>query len=409
MTLLQAEPGAGKTTRVPPALLKAGFDQVYVLEPRRLAARMAARRVAEEMGEPVGKTVGFQVRFEQMGGPGTRLWYLTEGVLTHRLLGGGRLHPNSVVILDEFHERHLETDLAFALLRNFETRLLIMSATLPQFPGAPLIRAPGRLFPVTVEYRPHSAADAVARALTQTKKHILVFLPGAAEIRNTIAACQPVARQAGAQLLPLYGDLSSMEQDLAVAPSSTRKIICSTNVAESSITIDGVDAVIDSGLARVLNYSPWNGLSRLEIQKISQASAIQRAGRAGRTGPGLAIRLYPESDFVRRPEHIAPEILRADLSLLVLQLAASGIEPAKLPWLDPPPESALRSARELLARLGAAGSVARQMAKLSVHPRLARMILAAAEMGDLREACDVAARLSETGAGNIARLGRQLE
>jgi ATP-dependent helicase HrpB len=409
LTLLQAEPGAGKTTRVPPALLKAGYEQVYVLEPRRLAARMAARRVAEEMGEPVGKIVGFQVRFEQVGGAGTRLWYLTEGVLTQRLLGGGRLRPNSVVILDEFHERHLETDLAFALLRDLQTRLLIMSATLAQFPGAPLIRAPGKLFPVTVEYRPHSAAAAVAHALIQTKKHILVFLPGAAEIRDTIAAFQPVARQAGAQLLPLYGDLNTDQQDLAVGPSTTRKIICSTNVAESSITIDGVDAVVDSGLARVLNYSPWNGLSRLEIQKISQASAIQRAGRAGRTGPGLAIRLFPESDFVRRPEHIGPEILRADLSSLALQLTASGIEPTQLSWLDPPPEHALRSARELLARLGATESVARQMASLSVHPRLARMILAAAEMGDVREACELAARLSETGAGNVSRLRRQLE
>jgi ATP-dependent helicase HrpB len=410
LTLLQAEPGAGKTTRVPPALLKAGFERVYVLEPRRLAARMAARRVAEEIGEPVGKTVGFQVRFEQIGGADTKLWYLTEGVLIQKLLHGGSLRPTSIVILDEFHERHLETDLAFALLRDLQMRLLIMSATLPQFPGAPLIRAPGKLFPVTVEYRPHEqTAAAVARALTQTKKHVLVFLPGAAEIRSAIAACEPVARQAAAQLLPLHGDLSSEQQDLAVAPSSIRKIICSTNVAESSITIDGVDAVIDSGLARVLNYSPWNGLSRLEIQKISQASAIQRAGRAGRTGPGLAIRLFPESDFVRRPEHIEPEILRADLSWLILQLVASGIEPARLPWLDPPPENALRSARELLARLGAVASVARQMASLSVPPRLARMILAAAEMGDAPDACDLAARLSETGTGNVSRLRRQLE
>ena len=291
-----------------------------------------------------------------------------------------------------------------------------MSATLAQFPGVPLIRAPGKLFPVTVEYTPHSAAPleqqaaaAVAQALTQTKKHILVFLPGAAEIRNTIAACQSVARQAGAQLLPLYGDLSPDQQDLAVAPSSVRKIICSTNVAESSVTIDGVEAVIDSGLARVLNYSVWNGLSRLQVEKISQASAIQRAGRSGRTGPGLAIRLFPESDFVRRPEHIAPEILRADLSWLVLQLTASGIEPGRLSWLDPPPENALRSARELLARLGAVASVARQMASMPVHPRLARMIVAAAEMGDSREACDLAARLSETGTSNVARLRRQLD
>jgi ATP-dependent helicase HrpB len=420
LTLLQAEPGAGKTTRVPPALPKAGFAQVYVLEPRRLAARMAARRVAGEMGERVGQTVGYQVRFEQVGGAHTRLWYLTEGVLTRRLLGGESLLENSVVVLDEFHERHLETDLAFALLRDWQTRgknlrLLVMSATLAQFSGAPLIRAPGRLFPVAVAYRPHSAAPideqaaaALACALGRTKKHILIFLPGAAEIRNTIARCESLARQAGAQLLPLYGDLSPEQQDLAIAPSSMRKIICSTNVAESSVTIDGVDAVIDSGLARVLSYSPWNGLSRLQVEKISQASAIQRAGRAGRTGPGLAIRLFPESDFVRRPEHIQPEILRADLSWLTLQLRASGIEPERLPWLDPPPENALRSARELLARLGAVASVAGQMAALPVHPRLARMLIAAAEMGDAPEACDLAARLSENGVNNISHLRRQL-
>ncbi len=420
LTLLQAEPGAGKTTRVPPALLRAGYAQVYVLEPRRLAVRMAARRVAEEMGEPLGQTVGFQVRFEQVGLAQTKLWYLTEGVLTQRLLGGERLRDNSVIVLDEFHERHLETDLALALLRdrqvrNENVRLLIMSATLAEFPGAPLIRAPGKLFPVTVEYRPHSAAPledqaakAVAHALAQTKKHILVFLPGAAEIRNTIAACTPAARQAGAQLLPLYGDLSPDQQDIAVAPSATRKIICSTNVAESSITIDGIEAVIDSGLARVLSYSPWNGLSRLQVEKISRASAIQRTGRAGRTGPGLAIRLFPESDFVRRPEHMGPEILRADLSSLILQLTAAGIEAERLPWLDPPPENALRSARDLLIRLGAVGSAAAQMASLPVHPRLARTVMAAAEMGDADEACDLAARLSENGAHNVSHLRQQL-
>lgn len=420
LTLLQAEPGAGKTTRVPPALLAAGFKHVYVLEPRRLATRMAARRVADERGEPIGQTVGYQVRFEQAGNAQTRLWYLTEGVLTQRLLGRERLSENSVVVLDEFHERHLEADLALALLRDRQTRdkslrLLIMSATLADFPGAPRIQAPGRLFPIKVEHRPHSAAPveeqaaaAVAHALTQTNKHILVFLPGAAEIRNTIAACQPAARQAGAQLLPLYGDLNPEQQDLAVAPSAIRKIICSTNVAESSITIEGIEAVIDSGLARALTYSPWNGLSRLQVEKISQSSAIQRSGRAGRTGPGLAIRLFPESDFVRRPEHMPPEILRADLSALVLQLTAAGIKPERLPWLDAPPEKALRSARELLERLGAVGPAARQMARLPVHPRLARMVAATAELGDAQEACDLAARLSETGTNNISRLRQQL-
>ncbi len=375
LTLLQAEPGAGKTTRVPAAALAAGLGPVYVLEPRRLAARMAARRVAQEMGQAVGETVGYRVRFEDVSGPGTKLWYLTEGVLTRRLLADGELHEARLVVLDEFHERHLETDLALALLRDLQKRrndlsLLIMSATLSSGAGAgslgrslghaPLIKAPGRLFPVTVRHTPHSAAPleeqvavAVTKALSETKQHVLVFLPGAAEIRKAITACEGVARQSAAKLLPLHGDLTPKEQDLAVAPRGARKIICSTNVAESSVTIEGVEAVVDSGLARVLTYSPWSGLARLGVEKISQASAIQRTGRAGRTSAGMAIRLYPEADFVRRPQHLAPEILRADLSGTVLLLAAHGIAWERLTWLDEPAPEILHHARELLVRLSA--------------------------------------------------------
>ncbi len=421
VTLLQAEPGAGKTSRVPPALLKAGFAHIYVLEPRRLAARMAARRVAAELGESVGGVVGYQVRFEQFSSARTQLWYLTEGVLTRKLFTDRKLKGVQVVVLDEFHERHVETDLALALLRRLQAhdrpdlRLLIMSATLAgeelaaKLGNPPVIYAPGRVFPVATRYTPHSASpleaqvvSAVTAAAKETRRHILVFLPGAAEIRKCLQACEPIARQTGAKLLPLHGDLTPEEQDLAVNPTETRKIICSTNVAESSITIDGVEAVIDSGLARVLTHSPWSGLSRLAVEKISQASAIQRAGRAGRTGPGLAIRLYSESDFVRRPAQIAPEILRADLAQLLLQLAAAGLAPGDLLWIDPPPPEALDHARHLLTRLraldanGAVTELGRQISGLNIHPRLACFVVHAARLGSRRDACRLAAHLSES-------------
>jgi len=379
---------------------------------------MAARRVADEMGEAIVETVGYRVRFEDVSGPKTKLWYVTEGVLTRRLLAEGDLREARLVVLDEFHERHLETDLALALLRDLQKRrkdlrLLIMSATLSEDLAAalgdpPLIKAPGKLFPVAVRYTPHSAAPleeqvaaAVSKAISETKKHVLVFLPGAGEIRKAMAACEPAARQAGAKLFALHGDLSPGEQDQAVAPSASRKIICSTNVAESSVTIEGVEAVIDSGLARVLTHSPWSGLSRLDVEKISQSSAIQRAGRAGRTSAGIAVRLFPESDFVRRPHHLPPEILRADLSSTLLLLAAHGIAWDRLAWVDEPTLEMRTHARSLLASLTAVDSLGnvtrhgRQMAEWALHPRLGRFVLAAAEMGAKREACDLAARLSE--------------
>ncbi|HEX4750211.1 MAG TPA: ATP-dependent helicase HrpB [Bryobacteraceae bacterium] len=415
---LQAEPGAGKTTRVPAVLLSAFPGQILVLEPRRLAARLAARRVAQELNQPLGETVGYQIRFEQVAGPKTRLWYLTEGVLTRKLLSDWQLRGVSVVVLDEFHERHLETDLALALLRNLrvarpDLRLLLMSATLEteeltaQLGDAAVIKVPGRTFPVTVRYKPHSAdplesqvAAAVSEVAVETTGHVLVFLPGAAEIRRAVQACEPIARRHGAKVLPLHGDLPSEQQDEAVQPSSTRKIICSTNVAESSVTIDGIEAVVDSGFARVLTHSPWSGLSRLDVEKISQSSAIQRAGRAGRTQPGIAVRLFSESDFVRRPKHLPPEILRSDLAPMLLQLASADIALNSLPWLEPPPAELVEYAEGLLQRLGALESarritsLGRAMADIAVHPRLARFVIAAAEMGARTEAFDIAAKLS---------------
>jgi ATP-dependent helicase HrpB len=418
--LLEASPGAGKTTRVPAALLQAGYEQIYVLEPRRLATRMAARRVAEEMGQQPGRTVGYQVRFEEVGSRDTKLWYLTEGVLTRKLLSGSDLPGVKAVILDEFHERHLETDLALTLLLHLQQRrpdlkLVLMSATLAaeslsaKLGNPPLIQSPGRMFPVAVSYTPHSSAvledqvaAAVAVALNQTKRDILVFLPGAAEIRKSIQACESIARPFGAVLCGLHGDLSADEQDRAVKPASHRKIICSTNVAESSVTIEGIEAVIDSGLARILTHSAWSGLSRLRVEKVSQASIIQRSGRAGRTSPGIAIRLFPESDFVRRPAHIAPEIIRADFAPTLLQLIAAKIPWQQLTWIDSPAPENVEHAQELLTVLGALGedqSITRiglQMARVPLHPRLARFLVAAAGTGILREAADLAARLSES-------------
>ena len=326
--VIEAPPGAGKTTRVPPALLDAGFGEVLVLQPRRIAARLAARRVAFERGENLGETVGYQVRFEQFAGPKTRLRFLTEGVLTRRLLSDPALQNIGVVVLDEFHERHLEGDLALALLRRLQQttrpdlRLVVMSATLSRgrpaavneesaqgrevfseqaagdpddipvaavLGGCPILRSDGRLFPLEVEYTPHSAAsledlvlEAVERLLkSQAEGDILVFLPGAFEIRRAQRALSGLATRKNLLLASLHGDLTPDEQDRAIQPASQRKVILSTNVAESSVTIEGVRAVIDSGLHRVATDSPWTGLPRVEVMRISRASATQRAGRAG--------------------------------------------------------------------------------------------------------------------------------
>ncbi len=399
--VIEAAPGAGKTTRVPPALLE--FGQVLVLEPRRLAARLAARRVAEEMNEQLGETVGFQVRFEDVSGPRTRLRFLTEGVLTRRLLSDPELRGISTVVLDEFHERHLESDLALALLRRLqktkrpELRIVVMSATLDAAPVArylecDTVRSEGRLFPLEITHLPYSPApveEQVAAALSKIKTEgdVLVFLPGAMEIHRT----QRAVGNSGTLVLPLYGDLSPAEQDRAVSPATQRKIILATNIAESSITIDGVSAVIDSGLARIASDSPWTGMPRLDVARISKASAKQRAGRAGRQGPGEALRLYPAEDFHRRPDHDTPEIQRRELSQICLQLEAMGIHDAReLEWLDAPPHAAVNAAEALLDRLRARGENASRMSRLPLHPRLARLVMEA----DSDDGCATAAMVS---------------
>jgi len=410
--VIEAAPGAGKTTRIPHALLALGGD-VLVLEPRRIAARMAARRVASEMGEAIGETVGYQVRFEDVAGPRTRLRFLTEGVLTRRLVSDPELRGVGTVVLDEFHERHLETDLALALLRRLQKtkrpdlRIVVMSATLDAGPvqhfldDCPAVKSEGRLFELGIAWTPYSAAPLetqVAAALEATlgkPGDILVFLPGAAAIHRATRACEPIARRHNILIAQLYGDLPPAEQDRAVEPCGQRKLILSTNIAESSVTIEGVRIVIDSGLARVANDSPWTGLPSLEIGRVSKSSAIQRAGRAGRTAPGHVIRLFTAEDFHRRADHDEPEITRRELSQMCLQLEAMGIrEPLAIDWLTPPPAAALQASEALLDRLNARGDAAAKMARMPLHPRLSRLLLNAEQSGAGDAGCRTAALLS---------------
>lgn len=405
--MIEAPPGAGKTTRVPPALLGLVSGEVIVLEPRRIAARMSARRVAWELGEEVGETVGYQVRFEERGGPKTRLRFVTEGILARRLLSDPELKGVDAVVLDEFHERHIDSDLALALLKRLqrlrpELLVVVMSATLDAAPIArylddcPVVRSEGRLYPLTVRHMPYSAEALQVQVrkaveLLLAERHagsVLVFLPGVAEIRRAMRECE---RFGGLTVLPLHGDLTPAEQDRAVMPSAERRLILATNVAESSVTVEGVTAVIDSGLVRMATYSHWTGLPTLEIVRVSKASATQRGGRAGRTGPGQVLRLYPQEDFLRRPEHDAPEIARADLSQLLLSLRAMQV--TDLDWLDAPPVEAVASAEVLLDRLGAKGAMAERLARFPLPPRLSRILVEALERGVGEDGCRAAALL----------------
>ncbi len=408
--VIEAPPGAGKTTRVPPALLQMVSGEVVVLEPRRIAARMAARRVAWEAGEQVGQTIGYQVRFEEAVGPQTRLRFVTEGVLTRRLLSDPGLKGVAAVVLDEFHERHLESDLALALLKRLQQtrpdlRIVVMSATLDAGPVAqylnscPVLRSEGRQFDLSISHLPYSPkpleaqlAEALELLIAEEPSgDVLAFLPGAAEIRRAMRETQAIARRTGLLVLPLHGDLTPAEQDRAVAPASQRKVILATNVAESSVTVEGVSAVIDSGLARIATYSQWTGLPTLHVGRVSKASAKQRAGRAGRTGPGRVLRLYTTEDYLRRPEHDEPEIARSELSQLCLALRAMRI--AQIDWLDAPPAAAVERAESLLDRLGATGAMVQQLARYPLHPRLSRILVAAMGRGVGEDGCIAAALL----------------
>lgn len=441
--VLEAPPGAGKTTRVPRALLDASLPasgSIVVLEPRRIAARMSACRVAEELGEPVGARVGYITRFDRAVGADTQIRFVTEGVLTRQLVDDPELAGVGAVLLDEFHERHLSTDVALAHLRRLtrgarpDLLVGVMSATLDAAPVAELldarrVRCEGREFEVDVSHldRPddRSPGAQVASALRRLVAEgldgdVLVFLPGLPEIRRVQAACEALARQHDLSLVPLAGSLSTEEQDRAVRAALQRKVILSTNVAETSITIDGVVAVVDLGLARIASHAPWSGLPMLVTGKISQASAIQRAGRAGRTQPGRCLRLYTRQDFEARPAHLPPEVCRLDLCEAVLELCACGVrDPTTLEWLDAPPAAALDAAVTLLIRLGAVrrgddgalslSDVGRRMVRLPVHPRAARVAIEAQARGHASDGCALAALISErafaTGSDDAQRLG----
>lgn len=429
--VLEAPPGAGKTTRVPWAIHEAFPNgEVIVTEPRRLAARLTAARVASERGQRLGDTVGYSVRFEEVAGPKTRIRYVTEGVLLRRLLSEPELLGVAQVVLDEFHERSLLTDLLLVLLQRLRRRrpelgLTVMSATLDAEPvanllGARRVRSEGRTFPLTIEHlaalddRPleKQIVSAVRTATTPGETgDVLVFLPGSGDIRRALSALEPLAAERDLLVLPLHGDLPIAEQARAVEPATRRKVVLSTNVAETSVTIDGVTTVVDSGLARLASHSPWSGLPTLTTAKISRASAIQRAGRAGRTRAGRVLRLYSKGDFEGRREHELPEIARADLSEAVLALAGAGVaQPSELPWLTPPPEAALSAANELLGWLGAItpeghlSDTGKSLLALPLHPRLARIVTRGAELGVRSEASLAAALLSERDIRSDARL-----
>lgn len=430
--VLVAPPGAGKTTLVPLQLLDAPWlagHTILMLEPRRLAARLAAGRMAELLGEPPGGTVGYAVRFERRRGPSTRLEVVTEGLATRRLQDDPELTGVGLVILDEFHERSLDADLALALTLDVraslrpDLRVLVMSATLDAAPvasllgEAPVVRSEGRSFPVgtvhlgTAPERPveRRMAEAVRQALAETREtggagpSVLAFLPGAREIRRTAELLGGSALGPDVIVAPLMGELSRAEQDRALrpAPPGRRKVVLATDIAETSLTIEGIGVVVDSGLARRPVFSPRTGMTRLETRRIALASAEQRHGRAGRLGPGVCYRLWSEAEERAMRPHDLPEIVAADLAPLVLELAAWGVaDPAGLAWLTPPPAAAVASARALLGELGALDDEGRitahgrAMARLPLHPRLAHMLLAGCERGDGATALGVAALLS---------------
>lgn len=420
--VLVAPPGSGKTTRVPLALLDAPWlagQRIVMLEPRRLAASNAARYLASRLGGEVGGTVGYTIRYERRVSPRTRLEVVTEGVLARRLQNDPELAGTGLVIFDEFHERSLDADLALALCRDVQSalrpdlRLLVMSATLDgaavagALGGVPVIRCEGRSFPVAIEHLPVdppgpltvATAAAIRRALAATAGDLLAFLPGAGEIRRCAALLHDLA---DVDLRPLYGELPFAEQEWAILPGSRRRVVLATNVAETSLTIEGITAVVDSGYERRARFDPQSGSTLLELTRISQASAAQRAGRAGRLAPGRCYRLWSVGTHGALLPAAPPEIRQADLAGLALELARWGAGDGRdLAWLDPPPAGALHGARHLLrqldlldgqGRLTAAGGEA---AELPAHPRLAALLLAARDAGETALGCELAALLGE--------------
>ena len=424
--ILTAPTGSGKSTQVPQMLLDLGAlgaGKAVILQPRRLATRLLAKRVAEERGVKLGGEVGYQIRFESVCGPDTRIHFETEGILLRQMLSQPDLPGVAAILFDEFHERHVYGDvtLAQALQLQKTTRpdllLIVMSATLdtrllqPYLEPCALVRSEGRAFPVEIEHlaKPlhpdhdtpwDAAAEAYERATREGNNpgDTLIFMPGAYEIQRTLDALRHTPAAKGALLLPLHGELPPQEQDAAVARYDQKKIVVATNVAETSLTIDGIRLVIDAGLARVARFDPWRGINTLLIENISRASADQRSGRAGRTAPGHAIRLWTEHEHAGRAGHDLPEIKRVDPSEIILTLKALGVRDiAAYPWLEPPEPKALERALTLLQDLGAldhAGAptpLGLHMLSFPVHPRYARMLLAAGERGAVRPIALIAA------------------
>ncbi|WP_028695061.1 ATP-dependent helicase HrpB [Pseudomonas cremoricolorata] len=428
--VLEAPPGAGKTTRVPLALLDQPWlagQTIVMLEPRRLAARAAAERMASELGEAVGETVGYRIRLDSKVGPNTRIEVVTEGILARRLQDDPSLEGVGLVIFDEFHLRNLDADLALALTLNGRAMLrddaplkvLLMSATLEGerlsrlLDDAPVVTSEGRMFPVTTIWgAPYQTGEWVEQrvvgtcleALAEQPGSVLVFLPGQAEIRRVEQALsEALGERRDILLCPLHGELGLDAQRAAIqpAPAGLRKVVLATNIAETSVTIDGVRVVIDAGLERVPRFDPRSGMTRLDTQRISRASATQRAGRAGRVEPGVCYRLWSQAQHEQLPAYTAAEILQADLAGLALQLARWGVQPDELKWLDAPPNAPFAQARDLLRRLGAlaeGGHLSRHgqdMAQLPAHPRIAHLLLRGQALGLGPLACDLAALLAE--------------
>lgn len=423
--VLKAPPGAGKTTGVPPALLwehAVADGQILLIQPRRLAARSAASRLANLLSSRLGDDVGYHVRFDNCTTSSTRLIAMTTGILLRRLQHDPLLENVSCVILDEFHERRLEIDLALGMVQRIRTtlrpelKLIVMSATLDPEPivaflgEAKAITSEGRSYPVEVRYRKAPSRDWIDQqvaailpdALKATPGHLLVFLPGVGEIHRTRRTIESMRLPKDCVINELYGDLSPKDQDAVLAPSAFRKIILATNVAETSITIPGVTGVIDSGLARVMRFDPHVGLPKLEREPISQASAEQRAGRAGRTAPGVCFRLWPAASHHSRRERDTPEIQRGDFSGALLTLAAWGERDVfAFPWLTPPAPESVLSAEKLLRRLdaiddeGRMTEIGNQMAALPLHPRMSRMMVAANQFGVVADAAIAVALLTE--------------
>jgi ATP-dependent helicase HrpB len=429
--VLVAPPGAGKTTRVPLALLDAPWlngKKIIMLEPRRIAARASAERMARTLGERAGETVGYRVRFGSKISRTTRIEVVTEGIFSRQILDDPELSGVAAVLFDEFHERSLDADMGLALARDAQTglredlRILVMSATLDGarvgklLGDAPVVASEGRAFPVETRYLGRKAdapverqmADAIATALRADPGSVLAFLPGAAEIRRTQNFLGERVHDAGVEIVPLFGALDAAVQDRAIAPApkGQRKVVLATSIAETSLTIEGVRIVVDSGLARVPRYEPDIGLTRLETVRASRAAVDQRRGRAGRTEPGICYRLWDEPQTASLAAYTQPEILSADLSSLVLDLAQWGVrDPATLAFLDPPPAPALKEAKALLDELGALDSDGRittegkSLRALALPPRLARMIVDSHRLGAGEEAAGIAAILTERGLG----------